>query len=203
MDVIGVAGTDPFAAKLHSILENQGINTSKIYAREDTTTIIKSRIIARHQQVCRVDRELSSTNYAYESNPQFRKDLSDSILQSDGVIVSDYAKGVLNQSVFGEIVKLCTQHDRLLAVDQNLHPALNLDISGASVLTPNRKEAFELAGLLDDSSVNKSLLDLAVQRIFEKLQSEDSRRDAWGGRDGYRQRRENRPSVTDRCQGSV
>jgi len=55
--VMGMAGTDPSGMRLVELLQRSGVDTSGVVQDGDCFTTVKSRIIARNQQVVRVDRE--------------------------------------------------------------------------------------------------------------------------------------------------
>jgi D-beta-D-heptose 7-phosphate kinase/D-beta-D-heptose 1-phosphate adenosyltransferase len=55
--VLGVAGTDSYGRQLLDLLEESGIETSGVQRDAAFSTTVKTRIIARNQQVVRVDRE--------------------------------------------------------------------------------------------------------------------------------------------------
>ena len=57
VSVLGLIGTDPHAETLTRLLAGEGINLDGVQQAADYQTIVKTRIIARHQQVVRVDRE--------------------------------------------------------------------------------------------------------------------------------------------------
>src|SRR3954466_4304344 len=56
--VIGLVGRDEYGLRLRQLLHEQGIDTAALVQDSDFGTIVKTRIIARHQQVVRVDREM-------------------------------------------------------------------------------------------------------------------------------------------------
>ena len=64
------------------------------------------------------------------------------------MIVGDYGKGVVTQPLLDEIKRMCRSHGVWLSLDPK--PVHHLNLSGLSLITPNRKEAFELAGLTDE-----------------------------------------------------
>ena len=109
-------------------------------------TSIKTRIIAHHQQMVRVDRE-STAPLEPKSLRRLLSSLEDRIYQADAVIVGDYGKGVVTQPMLDTVKKICRERGVWLSLDPK--PVNGVDLSGLSLITPNRKEAFELAGKRD------------------------------------------------------
>ena len=75
----------------------------------------------------------------------------------DALIIGDYEKGIVTQPLLDWLKETCRAHGVWLSMDPK--PAHLLDLSGVSLLTPNRKEAFELAGISDTSRCNDPLKD--------------------------------------------
>jgi len=141
--VLGMIGTDPHAHTLKRVLAEAGIQIDGIQQDPDYQTIVKTRIIARHQQVVRVDRERK----VQPTQAQFDRALAviDGMLPDlDVVIVEDYGKGLIQQSFADAITARTRAAGKLLAIDPN--PGNPLRWNGASVMKPNRSEAFAAAG---------------------------------------------------------
>ena len=86
------------------------------------------------------------------------------------VIVGDYGKGVVTQPLLEELKGICRRRGVWLSLDPK--PVHHLNLSGFSLITPNRKEAFELAGLLDESRHSNPLADASLMRVAERLLTE-------------------------------
>ena len=83
--------------------------------------------------------------------------LEQNIDSADALVVGDYGKGIVTQPLLDSLKEICRAHGVWLSVDPK--PAHVLDLSGVSLLTPNRKEAFELAGVSDTSRCTNPLKD--------------------------------------------
>jgi D-beta-D-heptose 7-phosphate kinase/D-beta-D-heptose 1-phosphate adenosyltransferase len=141
--VLGVIGTDAGAHTLKRLLADEGIHIDGVQQDPDYHTIVKTRIIARHQQLVRVDREQK----LQPSQAQFDRaiaSLEGMLPRLDAVIVEDYGKGFIRQGFADEITARVRAAGKLLAIDPSLHNPLNWH--GASVMKPNRSEAFAAAG---------------------------------------------------------
>ena len=83
------------------------------------------------------------------------------------VIVGDYGKGVVTQSLVNALKELCRKRGVWLSFDPK--PVHDLNLTGLSLITPNRKEAFELSGLPDDTRDANPLRDLNLVRTAGRL----------------------------------
>lgn len=163
--VLGRAGKDEKAKSLLELLSNENTDREKnfLLQSEEVPTILKTRVIAGHQQVCRIDKE--------ELKPITKKE-EDLLIQafleridsSDAVILSDYDKGTLTPRLIQEISRICVDKKKIVTVDPQVsHFFL---YKGVSILTPNHHEAGKAIGkkLETDSEILQ-----AAQEITEKL----------------------------------
>jgi D-beta-D-heptose 7-phosphate kinase/D-beta-D-heptose 1-phosphate adenosyltransferase len=165
-DLLGAVGEDEMAAQLRQILQRDGIGCAGLLPCPERVTSIKTRIIAHRQQVVRVDRE--TRLYVDESTTRrLLAALERGLKAGDAVILGDYAKGVMTQTLLNGARTLCRQRGVWLSVDPK--PAHRLDLSRVSLLTPNRKEAFEMAGVLDTALDTAPEQDETLLRVAEKL----------------------------------
>ena len=86
------------------------------------------------------------------------------------VIVGDYGKGVVTQPLLNEIKSLCRARGVWLSFDPK--PVHHLNLSSLSLITPNRKEAFELANLPDETRNANPLADKNLMLVAERLLNE-------------------------------
>jgi rfaE bifunctional protein kinase chain/domain len=86
------------------------------------------------------------------------------------VIIGDYGKGVVTQPLLDEVKRICRSHGIWLSLDPK--PVHHLGLTGFSLITPNRKEAFELANLPDTTRNNHPLADANLMRAAERLLQE-------------------------------
>ena len=96
--ISGLIGDDANGGTLQRVLSSSGISINGLHQIEDFQTIVKTRIIARHQQVVRVDWERK-----HQLNPDviktFDKLLEQLIVSVDAVIIEDYGKGFIVQNL--------------------------------------------------------------------------------------------------------
>ena len=161
VESVGWFGKDERGDELIDILQSENIEVDSAFRFSSAPTISKSRVTASNQQICRVDRESSSDQY----NPKIAE--IDELLQTklkfaDAVIVSDYGKGF----VTNDLLSLVRQSAKFVSVDPK--PSRLLDYARPDLLTPNRLEALELAGLSRETR-DPFPKDEVVARIFERF----------------------------------
>jgi len=142
--VMGLIGTDAHAEHLKQLLAGEGINLGCIQQDPGYQTIVKTRIIARQQQVVRVDREKRTALTPLQKERAVAQ-VEKILPEIDAIIVEDYAKGLLHQDFVDAITGLSQRAGKILAVDPN--PGNILKWNGVSVIKPNRSEAFAAAGM--------------------------------------------------------
>jgi D-beta-D-heptose 7-phosphate kinase/D-beta-D-heptose 1-phosphate adenosyltransferase len=166
--LMGAAGADAAGRQLRQLLDEVGIDTTGVLADESASTTVKTRVIARNQQVVRVDRErkwaLSEEHlaWAYEY-------LAREVPKSDGIVVADYGKGFLTQPLADEICRLARLHGKILAVDP--HPYTSLAWRGATAIKPNRIETFAALGWPVSEPVEPVCRDSALIEAAKELRA--------------------------------
>lgn len=171
----GVIGTEEAGVELHALLDKIAFSMQGVIKDSTRRTTQKTRVLAASQQVVRIDTE--------DTGPLpeiYLEALIDSLRttirnrQLDAVIVEDYAKGIVSKDLLAEIVALGRESGIPVMLDP--HPANPANVPGLTLMTPNRSEAFALAGAYyvdgrPDISNDKSLLQV-VERL-EGLWSPD------------------------------
>jgi D-glycero-beta-D-manno-heptose-7-phosphate kinase len=165
-ELLGAVGHDESALRLKKVLKHDRIGCGGLLRCKNRTTGVKTRIIAHRQQMVRVDRE-SRFDIDNATTLRLLAKLERGLETADAVILSDYAKGVITQQLLDKAKALCRKRGVWLSLDPK--PSHLLDLGGVSLLTPNRKEAFELAGLPDDVREEASGQDALLLRVAEKL----------------------------------
>lgn len=143
VSVSGILGNDHNGKILRKTLEQSGISTRCILDLPDFNTIVKTRIIARHQQVVRVDREQKRDLSGHEKKqilPRIQSILPD----ISAIIIEDYGKGFISQALIDSIVNLAKKENIFVSVDPN--PQNPLKWCGVDMVKPNRSEAFAALG---------------------------------------------------------
>lgn len=161
----GLCGDDEAGRKLRSILSGAAIDYPTEFCRSKISTIIKSRVVVRNQQLCRIDRELAPENYAL-GDPSVREKLFDEIARADAVIISDYAKGAIDLEMLTQILAHAEQHGILVSLDPK--PRRRLPFKNVGLITPNKNEAIELADLQNELRPDEFPAEEICKRIWEK-----------------------------------
>jgi rfaE bifunctional protein kinase chain/domain len=165
-ELLGAVGHDESAQRLKTALKHDHIGCGGLLACENRTTSVKTRIIAHRQQMVRVDRD-SRFNIDDATTHRLLAQLERGLEHADALILCDYAKGVITQPLLDEAKSLCHHRGVWLSVDPK--PSHQLNLSGLSLLTPNRKEAFELAVMQDDAPQKEPEQDEKLLAVAEKL----------------------------------
>jgi|SRR5690554_5878987 len=163
---IGITGDDLYADHIFSILEKLGIDNRLILRDKNRPTTRKSRIIAHHQQVVRID---------YESRNDINKELVDQIINGfndqvptiDGVIIEDYNKGLLTPLIIEEILRIAAAHGKPVAVDPKFKNFFHY--KNATIFKPNFAELQKNTGLPIESEED---FDYAARVLRHKLNPE-------------------------------
>lgn len=164
--VMGLVGADAPGEHLVELLQAEGIGTVGVLRDNAASTTVKTRVIARNQQVVRVDRE-RTTVLAEEQFLSACRYLERTIPEMDGLVVADYGKGFLTQPLADEICRLARKHGKVLTVDP--HPHTSLVWRSATAIKPNRLEAFSAAGLVPAEPVEPACRDEALLEAARRL----------------------------------
>ena len=142
--VIGMIGKDRSGEQLRELLAARKIDISDSVEDEKFPTIVKTRIIARHQQVVRVDRE----KIVRPSTAQVRKVVAavkKKLPNIDAIIFEDYGKGFLTRELVSQVAREVRAAKKIVTADPNPHNLI--DWTGMTAVKPNRAEAFLAAGI--------------------------------------------------------
>src|SRR5438270_13154857 len=134
--VVGMIGRDRGGDQLRQLLADQKIDTSACSVAADFPTIVKTRIIARQQQVVPVDREkvLAPDEKQIGS---IVANIKKMLPEIDGIIFEDYGKGFLAEKLVSEIIAPARERKKVVAAD--LNPRHNLPWRCLSVAEPKRR----------------------------------------------------------------
>ena len=149
---VGVIGTDANGDRLLEELRRRKISDQGVVKDPNRITSVKTRIIAHQQQVCRADREANNP----VSKPllgRMEDFCRQMIASTNGVILSDYAKGVLNCDLIRTLITQAREARKFLAVDPKAdHFPF---YQQASIIAPNKKELEQAAGsgIFDEDSL--------------------------------------------------
>lgn len=166
--LVGVVGDDDDARLFPNLLNESNVSADFLIKIPTRRTTVKTRVIAHSQQVVRVDQETKQSLSSKEEEKVWNA-AKNLIKNTDAVIISDYAKGVLTKNLLKRLITTAKAENKFILVDPK-----GKDFSkyrGASVLTPNQKEAVEACGLEEasESAVEKSGIELLKKLSLEAV----------------------------------
>jgi D-beta-D-heptose 7-phosphate kinase/D-beta-D-heptose 1-phosphate adenosyltransferase len=162
VSVLGVTGTGRNARLMLDKFDELGVDRRGIIQEQQRPTTRKTRIIAEHQQVLRIDRETKKeiATQTFDALVELAEEL---IAKADAILLSDYGKGLITRPLVARLAALAEAAGKVIIADPK-----GLDFTkyaGISLLTPNRREAALAAGI--EISDQKSLT-AAGNRLLEK-----------------------------------
>ncbi|HEY8560613.1 MAG TPA: D-glycero-beta-D-manno-heptose-7-phosphate kinase [Pyrinomonadaceae bacterium] len=164
--MFGLVGDDAEGRNLAEILKKNGISADHLLTSSDRQTSVKTRIVAHSQQVVRVDDETNAPISLDEAERVFQA-LENILEEADVVIVSDYAKGFLIENLLMRLITTCQSKGKKILIDPK-----GKDYGkyrGATLLTPNQKEATEACGFEDFEA---DLVEKAGKTLLERIAAE-------------------------------
>ncbi len=145
VEVASVIGPDENGARLRRMLEDLGVGMGALVEEDGRSTTRKSRVIASHQQVVRFDSETRQP-ITDESQKRLLERIGALLEEGiDTVLISDYGKGVLTESLTQGVITAAKRHGIRVMVDPKGRDYAKY--RGATAITPNRKEASEATGI--------------------------------------------------------
>jgi rfaE bifunctional protein kinase chain/domain len=158
--LLGRIGRDTQAGQLTKLLNEEGVDTDAMLISSTIPTISKARVVARQQQIVRVDREQVLKLTADELSEVADK-LRGLAANLDAIILEDYGKGFITAPLMETVAAIAKETGLLVTVDPS--PRNPIAWSGVGLVKPNRLEAFAAAGVEDnhlhvDPAENEELL---------------------------------------------
>ena len=135
--LVGVVGKDKNRDVLLAELKKRNISCQGIFMVPQRHTTLKTRILAGHQQVVRLDWE-HTDSLNKDINTKILKFIQTNMDDFGAIIIEDYGKGVINKDLITELIVLCRKHKKIVTVDpKEEHFQF---YSRVTSITPNRKE---------------------------------------------------------------
>jgi len=163
--VLGVVGSDEPGKWIQEELEKKGVDISGAVVNSRPTSL-KTRFILNHRQYLRIDKE-SRTDVESHITKQFLYSIDDLLEDADGVVFSDYDKGVITPELISNVVEECrVQEKKVVAQPKVRH---YLDYVGVSMVKSNVREATVATGV---SMVNDTSLRNMGHNLMTRLECE-------------------------------
>lgn len=166
--VAGVVGMGEDGNRLIEMFSRLDVDCRGVVQEAERPTTRKTRIIASNQHVLRVDRE-TKRNISAASFDRLVRYIDATIPEVDTVLVSDYNKGLITRELMAHVTETARRHKKNVIVDPK-----GMDYSkyrGATLLTPNRKEASLASGvdIVDDASLADAAGRIMAAAQLDKL----------------------------------
>ncbi len=168
VNVFGLVGSDPAGARLHELLVDMGAGVNGIKKSPFRKTTEKTRVMANRQQVVRID-----TEDTHPPSPDEESEIVNALMAAinngevDAVIIEDYAKGLITPGLLKKVISHANAAGCPIALDP--HPAQVMTARGITAMTPNRSEAFQLAGAFEHKPAHDPLQDKALGDVAKTL----------------------------------
>lgn len=140
--MVGCIGNDVAGRQILKLFKKYKIKIDEIVVDKTRPTTEKIRIVARGQQIVRVDKETTKIISKLIKN-KIKKYLSSNIDKINSIVISDYQKGLLDDGLIKFIINLSNKHDIPVIGDIKL-PLLD-SYKNITIITPNLSEALQLA----------------------------------------------------------
>jgi rfaE bifunctional protein kinase chain/domain len=152
-----VVGQDRNCEELFQLLKKTGISTQYLLQHSSRRTTMKERVVAQDQQVVRIDHETTAPLSA-EAEDLYLKSLLPIISDFDAVILEDYGKGLLTDSVAQSVIQEAKKQNVFLTVDPTTAVRSPHVYRGVSLFKPNAHEAERLSRvqITDEGSLNEA-----------------------------------------------
>lgn len=157
--VLSVIGKDDDGEELIGLLKEAGIETGYVLQDADRITTNKTRIMSRNQQMMRLDAEITS-DISKQSESLLLEQVKKLFAteKPDILILEDYNKGVLTETLITALVKLCKEQGVITSVDPKKKNFLSY--KGVTIFKPNLKEVKEGLNLQVDQVTLSSMNDI-------------------------------------------
>ncbi|UOE99781.1 D-glycero-beta-D-manno-heptose-7-phosphate kinase [Bdellovibrio bacteriovorus] len=165
--LVSVVGEDTGADLLKVLAAKSGVSWDYMIVDKDRPTTRKTRVMAKHHHIVRVDYELRKYLSA-DAEARLIATVEKNVDKADCVIIEDYAKGVISRNVVEKVSAICKKHNKKLMVDPHRNNPGSFYL-GVDLIKPNYDEAVVLTGLdFDDLRDNPNKV-VEVGRALQKI----------------------------------
>lgn len=164
--LIGLVGEDEDARYFCESLKKANVSDEYLIYSASCPTIVKTRVIAHSQQMVRIDQE-EVKELDEDGEKAVLAKLLNVIDEVQVIILSDYAKGLLTNDLISKIINLANEKKKIVLVDPKGKDYQKY--TGATLLTPNKKEASEACNI---DEKNPNWINEAAQELITKVNLE-------------------------------
>ena len=170
--LLSILGQDHGADKLLKIFSQKNLSSEFLITDSSRPTTRKTRIMAKHHHLCRVDFETRKM-ISSETSDKIENLFKNKIVNSDIVVIEDYAKGLLSPKLIQQLIQIAHQSGKKVLIDPHVTHHSEY-YKGADLIKPNLNESLALIGRADwyvDTDDKKSLVEV-LDLLHQKTQSE-------------------------------
>lgn len=155
----GIIGDDEDGRSIEENLREANISANYLIRSRERPTTVKTRIVANNQHIVRIDKE-DTTEVSLEDAGKIWNSIEEIFSDTDIFVVSDYAKGTLTENLLLRLITKAADENKIVLIDPKGRDYKKY--SGATILTPNLKEAADALQLedLDDASIDAAGVEL-------------------------------------------
>lgn len=165
--LISVVGSDSGSEILQHLLNNSGVTHEYLVKDSKRPTTRKTRVMTGQHHLVRVDHEIRR-NLSAESETSLLSVVEKNLSDTDVIVLEDYAKGILSESLVQKIVALAQKHKKFLMVDPHQTKFAEF-YRGVDLIKPNYNEALALTQMHEDHIEDHSERVLRVGRSLQKI----------------------------------
>lgn len=140
--LVGIMGADPAGDRLAEVLRECDVDAEWLQRSASASTTTKTRLLCGHQQIARFDVEEPP---GLEPMSLCKQSVDAALAGSSAAVISDYAKGLCDAELCQSVIATARRHSIPVIVDPKEHDFTKY--AGATVITPNRREAVQASGM--------------------------------------------------------
>ncbi len=170
--LVSVVGDDESSIKLRSLLDKARVSDKHLVVDSSRPTTRKMRVMTDHHHLVRIDYEKRKF-ITDEIEIEIVSKVTELIDASDGLIIQDYAKGVVTESLVKKLIQVAKKAGKIVTVDPNKATPAEY-FKGADIMTPNFDEAIALSKLpVDDLRGASETLSEVGTALMSAIDSEN------------------------------
>ena len=168
VELVGSLGEDPEGDEIVHFLKENDIGAGGIVRDVDKPTTSKTRLIAGTQQIARMDKEVDTLTHE-KVEKALLKSIERAVrdFKPKGIILSDYAKGVVTDSLVSRVIKLAKVSGIFVTVDPKGESYVRY--RGVNTITPNLREAETASGL---KITDEGTLGNAAEKVMAETEAD-------------------------------
>ena len=143
--LVSVVGKDSGADQLRELFKSKNVRTDDLIVDENRPTTRKTRVMAKHHHLVRVDHETRKF-LSPETEQKVLKKVAERLPEVSALILEDYAKGMISEGLMQELVRLCKNAGKPIFTDPHRSNVAEF-YKGVDLLKPNFDEALALSGV--------------------------------------------------------